>query len=551
MSKKADSRRRTRSEDAGVTEPTDSASFGRAVGERELVVIAYPDAGLRAADGEITSVTGADVSPLAELMLSEGVTLEPLFGLGEDRLILRAAAAAETSGVDLPDLSVYYRVEAPDARLEEIAERLRGHEAVETAFIKPPAEPPQFLNDMAPSVEPAPPATSDFTTRQGYLNAAPGGIDARFAWTRGGGSGMGSRIIDIEGAWRFSHEDLMQNQGGVVGGEQNPNLIWRNHGTAVVGEFSGDRNGLGVTGICPDANVRAISVFGDATGWGSAAAIRLAADMLSPGDIILIELHRAGPRLNFQPRTDQRGYIAIEWWPDDMAAIRYAVGRGVIVVEAGGNGAENLDDAIYDVNPPAPHGPFPAAWRNPFRRNLIDTGAIVVGAGAPPPGTHGRNHGPDRSRLDFSNHGSMFDVQAWGREVTTCGYGDLQGGGNEDLWYTDQFSGTSSASPIVVGSLGCVQGILRAAARPLLTPARARALFRSTGSPQQDGPAGPRTQRIGSRPDIRQMINSLMPAPPAVTEDKVESLEVKPEGNGGEVIINISGQVTVNVGVGG
>jgi hypothetical protein len=90
--------------------------------------------------------------------------------------------------------------------------------------------------------------------------------------------------------------------------------------------------------------------------------------------------------------------------------------------------------------------------------------------------------------------------------VTTAGYGDLQGGGNEDLWYTDQFSGTSSASPIVVGTLGCIQGVLRAAGRIPLTPARARELLRSSGSPQQDAAGRPRTERIGNRPNLRQLI---------------------------------------------
>ena len=55
--------------------------------------------------------------------------------------------------------------------------------------------------------------------------------------------------------------------------------------------------------------------------------------MLGPGDIILIELHYPGPRFNFEDRDDQRGYIAIEWFPDNFDAIRYAVSRGVIVVE--------------------------------------------------------------------------------------------------------------------------------------------------------------------------------------------------------------------------
>src|SRR6185295_8066520 len=102
------------------------------------------------------------------------------------------------------------------------------------------------------------------------------------------------------------------------------------------------------------------------------------------------------------------------------------------------------------------------------------SGAILVGAGAPPPGTHGRNWGADRSRLDFSNYGAAVDAQGWGREVTATGYGDLQGGGNTNLWYTDTFSGTSSASPIVTGALACTQGVLRARGRVPLSPARAR-----------------------------------------------------------------------------
>jgi hypothetical protein len=206
-----------------------------------------------------------------------------------------------------------------------------------------------------------------------------------------------------------------------------------------------------------------------------------------------------GPRFSFASRTDQRGYIAVEWWPDDFAAILNATSRGIIVVEAAGNGAENLDDAIYQT----PGAGFPANWRNSFRRTNRDSGAVVVGAGAPPPGTHGRDHGPDRSRLDFSNWGALLDAQGWGREVTSCGYGDVQGGTNEDLLYTDTFSGTSSASPIVVGVIACIQGMAKARGRPVLTPAQVRNCLRSTGSPQQDAPGRPATQRIGNRPDIR------------------------------------------------
>ncbi|MGH7427860.1 MAG: S8 family serine peptidase, partial [Candidatus Methylomirabilaceae bacterium] len=411
---------------------------------------------------------------------------------------------------------VYYRVEAPDERLDDLAQEIARCATVEGAFLKPQTYPAQqtmatslaeagtdFINLMQSLEMEAPPVTADFTARQSYLGSAPAGVDAQYAATLPGGRGFGVGIIDIEGAWRFTHEDLHENQGGVAGGTPTNDLGWRNHGTAVVGVFGGDRNTFGVTGICPDARVRGVSFFG---GTGSAGAIRQAAQLSNKGDIILIELHRPGPRFDFTAPQGQRGFIAIEWWPDDFDAIRYAVARGVIVVSAAGNGAENLDDPLYSNRPVG----FPPAWRNPFNRNLADSGSILAGAGAPPAGTHGRNHGPDRSRLEFSNFGSALDAQGWGREVTTCGYGDLQGGANEDLWYTDQFSGTSSASPIVVGSIACVQGVLRARQRPVLSPIRARDLLRAMGSPQTDAPGRPRTQRIGNRPNLRQLIPSAL-----------------------------------------
>jgi hypothetical protein len=477
-------------------------------GERELIVIAKPEAGLRATGEGVASVSRADVGPLADLLASAEITLQPLFGVSEDRLKREAMSLAPAfeDGVEAPDLSVFYRVAAPDERLDELAERLRQQPLVEAAYVKPAAELAQtatiaageLLNNMQPLIQDAPPATPDFTARQGYLDAAPGGIDARHAWTLPGGSGADVRVIDLEWGWQFSHEDLIQNQGGIVGGTGSTDT---NHGTAVAGEISGDRNGVGITGIAPDANISAV-----AFSMPTAAAIRLAADRLAPGDVMLLEIHRPGPRAT---GVGQQGFIAIEWWPDDFAAIRYATSRGVIVVEAAGNGAQNLDDPIYSVRPAG----FPTTWTNPFNRANPQCGAVIVGAGAPPPGTHGRDHGPDRSRLDFSNYGACVDAQGWGREVTSTGYGDLQGGANPNLWYTDLFSGTSSASPIVVGAIACVQGTLRAGGRIPLSPARARDLLRATGSPQQNAPGRPATQRIGNRPNLRQMIANVRPMP--------------------------------------
>jgi len=437
-----------------------------------------------------------ELQQLQALLAAHQASLAPILGKASAARALATGAPAAFTG---PASTRFFRVDAPDSELELLRETLANSPLTEAAYIKPASESPtlaapeaRLINRMIASGAPPAGGTPSFMARQIYLDGAPAGINAAFAWAKPGGAGGGVKITDLEWAWESGHEDLVGKL-GLTGGTQSGDT---NHGTAVVGVLGANQNAFGVTGIAHDATL-AWRAFPAA----SSQAIEDAADASSPGDILLLEIHRAGPRFGFAARRDQAGYIAIEWWPDDFEAIAYAVSRGVIVVEAGGNGAEDLDDAIYDT----PGVGFGSSWVNPFRRNPADCGAILVGAGAPPPGTHAQNWGPDRSRLDFSNHGSAFDAQGWGREVTSCGYGDLQGG-VPTHWYTDTFSGTSSASPIIAGTLACVQGNLRARGKALLTPSEARQMLRATGSPQQASPAAPLTQRIGRRPDLKQML---------------------------------------------
>ncbi|MET7985093.1 S8 family peptidase [Streptomyces sp. NPDC005281] len=488
----------------------DGAGFTYRGAEQELIVVARPEARLRARADGVHSAAGADVSALDMFLSDEQLVLEPLFG-SEERL---RQSPADTGGG--PGLALFYRLRGARNRAQELRARIAALPGIEAAYVKPGAVPA--------SPEPAPwtgrsaddgrrlkegaPVTPDFTSRQGYLRPAPEGVDAHWAWQRPGGSGQGVTVIDVEGAWQLGHEDLASKLAGVVVGTPHTDLAWRNHGTAVIGVIGGDRDGHGITGIVPEAVTAAASC----QGIGTAAAIHAAAERLGPGDIILVELHAPGPRFDFEERDSQAGYIALEWWPDDFAAIQDATARGILVVAAAGNGGESLDDALYERRP----AEFPEWWRNPFNPSNPSSGAVLVGAGAPPPGTHGRDHGPDRSRLTFSNYGARVDAQGWGREVTTTGGfwdrpGDLQGGAEEIAWYTDTFSGTSSASPVVVGALAALQGMLKAAGQAPMSSERARVLLRATGSPQQDAPGRPASQRIGSRPDIRAAVTRLLP----------------------------------------
>ncbi|WP_406836584.1 S8 family peptidase [Streptomyces sp. AHU1] len=488
----------------------DGAGFTYRGAEQELIVVARPEAGLRARADGVRSVAGADVSALDMFLSDEQLVLEPLFG-NEDRL--RQSAAGGGSG---PGLALFYRLRGARDRARELRARIAALPGIDAAYVKPGAVPAsretapwtgRSADDGRRTKEGAP-VTPDFTGRQGYLRPAPEGVDAYWAWQRPGGSGRGVTVIDVEGSWQLGHEDLASKLAGVVVGTPHTDLAWRNHGTAVIGVIGGGRDEHGITGIVPDAVTAAASV----RGVGTAAAVHAAAERLGPGDIILVGLHAPGPRFDFEERDSQAGYIPLEWWPDDFAAVQDATARGILVVAAAGNGAESLDDALYERRP----AEFPEWWRNPFNPSNPSSGAILVGAGAPPPGTHGRDHGPDRSRLAFSNHGARVDAQGWGREVTTTGGfwdrpGDLQGGAEEIAWYTDTFSGTSSASPVVVGALAALQGMLKAAGQAPMSAERARVLLRTTGSPQQDAPGRPASQRIGSRPDIKAAVARLLP----------------------------------------
>lgn len=442
----------------------------------------------RVASGSIGTMRSSSVglplpqsNPFAGLPLLEQPA--PVFpAAGRTLRNVTIGLPAPISADPVMDLAAYGQTFVQDRQTaEDLVARLQADAHIEWADLQAPWERPVVFSSPREPSENALPAlpfgiTPDFSSRQHYLDAAPDGIGARLAWQQRGGRGAGVRAIDIEAGWNFGHEDLLVASGGVLYG---PNTD-HDHGTAVLGIYSADHNGLGVQGIAPDARASAMAAAWDANGyrWNAAGAIFAAAQRLRPGDIILLEMHAPGPE---STGYGQSGYVPVEYWDDDWAAIRFATLRGIHVVEAGGNGSVDLDKPIYTAR---------------MNRTDRDSGAILVGAGS------SGLAGPARQPLSFTNFGSRVDVQGWGEHIVTTGgrmswsYHDLWSDPDPSRCYTQSFGGTSGASPMIVGCVAVLEGIRRAAGKAPIPTAEMRSLLSTHGTPQTG------TAHIGPLPDL-------------------------------------------------
>jgi subtilisin family serine protease len=320
-------------------------------------------------------------------------------------------------------------------------------------------------------------AVENFEPLQGYLDPPPRGMDVRYAWMLEGGRGENVRLVDIELNWNLNHIDLRAAASNlflnIQGSDPDPaaNI---DHGTAVLGILAATDDGIGITGIANRARFGLISPQ-IGSSFRLAEAIAEAASRLEPGDVILIEQQVIGPR--FDVNTG-RGLVPPEFDPEVFDAIRAATLRGITVVEPAANGSDDLDHPAY---------------RGAFDRSQRDSGAIIVGASL----------GEDRSRAEESNYGSRVDLHGWGRDVTTCGYGDLNRG--RDTSYTSRFGATSAAAAMVAGAAALLQSIVKARGRPPLMPLQLRQLLVATGTPQ----SGDLSKNIGPRPNLRAAIEAL------------------------------------------
>lgn len=364
-----------------------------------------------------------------------------------------------------PDFLCYFIVDCPPAvDPEELAKALSAWKSVQTAYLDPPGSDPAVS-----------PADDPRSSNQGYLDPAPDGIDAEFAWGLPGGDGQGQNVIDLERGWTLNHEDLNAHGAALLHGVLLNTS--RPHGTSVLGEICAVDNTLGGVGIAP--NVASVDVV-SYNGSTRPNAIMAAIDNLPFGGVLLLEA-----QLSATIGGTAWVNLPIEALDAEFEAIRLATALGISVVEAAGNGSNDLD--IFTD----------AGGRQIFNRgsaDFRDSGAIMVGAASST---------TPHTRMNFSNFGSRIDCYGWGENVDTATSTTAMP--FSTTAYTGGFNGTSSASPIVTGAALLVQGIAENGLGFRFSAWQMRALLSdpATGTPSNN----PAVDRIGVMPDLQAIIN--------------------------------------------
>lgn len=362
----------------------------------------------------------------------------------------------------IPKLHNFLKIECKkNTPADELVNLLKAQKIVEDAFIQ---------GWSSPASRPS--RAKSLIRRQGYLNAAPRGINAKYAWRHGGGGSGNFKFIDIEDGWDYintPHEDLPDCKSiplvhGINGGSPE-------HGNQVLGVILAKDNRFGIKGIAPSVNASVVSQYPvDVNHQNPANAVAFATAQLKSGDILLLELQYNGLRnglIQFRERND----FPLELHPCVFHFIKIATMRGVIVVEPAGNAGKPLDHLQY------------------FNRNTHDSGAIMVAA-ATASVPHRRKH--------FSNYGKRIDCYAWGEKIvsTTAKNG-----------YAFDFKQTSGAAAIIAGAVISVQSMNIARTGNKLDSLEMRRIL----SDANNGTSSPDPKLTGAiMPDLKKIAKKIM-----------------------------------------
>ncbi|WP_290839002.1 S8/S53 family peptidase [Flavobacterium sp.] len=379
-----------------------------------------------------------------------------------------------------------------NAQLLELAAKLEALDAVSYCSLL-------SMNAIPPPSD-IPPATPNYESAQNYIGPNPG-VNMQFAWDSGL-IGNGIRIRDVEYGFNKNHEEFNDlagtflQPGMTIGSDVTAS--YTEHGTAVFGVVFADKGTYGVSGMAYGAQEMVLFPEWQQSGYNRVLAVSQSIGASIAGDVIIYEMQAYGVNDAFVPAE----YENLIW---DLT--KAATDSGIIIVAAAGNGNADLDST--------PYLPY---------MNRGDSGAIIVGAGSPD---------VSHNKISYSTFGNRVNVQGWGSNVRSSGYGDFAAiFGDFNQRYTN-FSGTSSATPIVASCAIVLQSYYHGQTGNYLTPAQMRNILVTTGIAQGSG------GHIGPLPNMEPAIAAVT----ALATQKVDAISFFVYPNPANDVISIAGDI--------
>jgi hypothetical protein len=420
----------------------------------------------------------ADLKPqqtkaLSQLQATPG--FKPVF-VGSSSL-----TPADQRAMERHNLTRYYRVNTEGRTAQEVQillHDLKLNALVAKAYLEPvPVSLDQghtaTLADI--TVESDAQTPPDHTGKQYYkMSPSPvspfklGGLNALELRRYAGGKGENVRIISDESDhWSFEHLDLPKPF--ITHWNESTHQVG-SHDTSSAGIMFSLANDFGTEGFAPAAQA-------GYTKYGTGGLFDLG-KQLKPGDVVQVgvqyviynmPLSVCGKSTCMLPVEDS-GIVfdEISWLTEE---------KGVHVIIAAGNGNANLDDTYFSGE---------------YDRSQRDSGAIFAGAINPQTG----------ERSSFSNYGGRVSLSSWGQNVTSTSYSAA----NPTSLYTDGFSGTSSANPIIAGAVAQLQSVANANGIGPIPPKKMRELLEETGHAL---PSPDAQRSIGVQPDLKQAVEKM------------------------------------------
>jgi len=283
-------------------------------------------------------------------------------------------------------------------------------------------------------------------------------------------------VRDVEYGFNSNHEDLHQENAFIAPGmniSSSATPSFTEHGTPVFGIIMAGNDGYGMTGLAHEVTEMVLFPEWQEIGYNRINAVNQSIQNSTAGDVIMYEMQEDGAAAGFQDYVPAE-YNSVIW---DLTKV--ASDAGIVIVAAAGNGNQNLDGSLYSSY-----------------MNRGDSGAIIVGGGL---------SNLTHNKISYSTHGSRVDVQGWAQNVFACGYGTLTMiNGDINQGYIN-FSGTSSATPMVAACAIVLQSYYHGLTGNYLTGPQLRTILKETGIPQGNPSAG----NIGPFPNMETALQRV------------------------------------------